>query len=93
MNQSNENQSNENQFKENQSKENQSNENQSKENQSKESQSNENQFNLLPAEIIKFIFNKVYLNDLINLRIVDRRFKKICDQFQIKQLFTSDYNN
>ena len=52
-----------------------------------------NQFNLLPPEIIEYIFNKVYPTDLINLRIVDKRFKQICNQFQIKQLFVINYYN
>ena len=50
-----------------------------------------NQFNLLSPEIRKYIFNYFWWS---NLRIIDKRFKQIGDQFQIKQLNVSgaEYN-
>ena len=49
-----------------------------------------NQFTKLPREIIEYIFAKVYPIDLLNLRMVDKCFKEICDLIKIKQLSVTD---
>ena len=40
-------------------------------------------FSLLLLELKEIILNYVYFNDLFNLRILNKSFKEICDQFKI----------